>query len=122
MWSKLVRLGPLALTTSASERPIGYVRTDPQWRKALQKVIAETVAVANADGARIDPAVPLGELDADHPTLSSSMQRDIAAGRPPELDAIPGAVLRAARKHGLECPTVEELVAQIEQRQPHREK
>ncbi len=41
------------------------------------------------------------------------MQRDIAAGRAPELDAIPGAVLRAAARHGLECPTIERLVALI---------
>ncbi len=44
------------------------------------------------------------------------MQRDIAAGRAPELDAIPGAVLRAAARHGLECPTIERLVARIAQR------
>jgi 2-dehydropantoate 2-reductase len=116
MWSKLVRIGPLALTTSASDRPIGYVRTDLHWRKVLQEAIAETVAVATAEGAHIDAAATLAELDAAHPTLSSSMQRDIASGRPPELDAIPGAVLRAARRHGLECPTVEQLVAQIGQR------
>jgi ketopantoate reductase len=41
------------------------------------------------------------------------MQRDIAAGRPPELDAIPGSVLRAAARHGLECPTIERLVVMI---------
>ena len=37
------------------------------------------------------------------------MQRDIAAGREPELDAIAGAVLRAGRSHGIECPTIERL-------------
>jgi 2-dehydropantoate 2-reductase len=116
LWMKLVRLVPLALTTSASERPIGYVRTDANWRTVLQQAIAETVAVANAEGADIDPSLPLAELDAAHPTLSSSMQRDIAAGRPPELDAIPGAVLRAGRRHRIDSPTIEELVAQIEQR------
>lgn len=114
MWTKLVRLEPLALTTSASGQPIGYVRSDPHWRSVLEAAIAETVAVANADGAAIDPAQPLGELDDAHPTLSSSMHRDLLAGRPPELDAIPGAVLRAAKRHGLGCPTVAELVAQIE--------
>ena len=41
------------------------------------------------------------------------MQRDIAAGRAPELDAIPGSVLRAAARHGLACPTIERLVAMI---------
>ncbi len=116
MWSKLVRLAPLALTTSATDRPLGFIRSDPEWRPILKAAIEEATAVANADGAVIDVAVPLGELDADHPTLSSSMQRDLAAGRPPELDAIPGAVLRAARHHGFQCPTFERLVAEIEQR------
>ena len=41
------------------------------------------------------------------------MQRDIAAGRVPELDAIPGSVLRAAARHGLRCATIEHLVAMI---------
>jgi 2-dehydropantoate 2-reductase len=41
------------------------------------------------------------------------MQRDIEAGREPELDAIPGAVLRAAARHGLACPTIEELMGTI---------
>lgn len=116
LWSKLVRLGPLALTTSASERPIGFIRSDPHWRSLLEATIAEAAAVANADGAHIDPAGPLAELDAAHPTLSSSMQRDLAAGRTSELDAIPGAVLRAAGRHGLRCPTIERLVGEITER------
>jgi 2-dehydropantoate 2-reductase len=41
------------------------------------------------------------------------MQRDIAAGRQPELDAIGGAVLRAAARHALECPTIERLVVRV---------
>jgi 2-dehydropantoate 2-reductase len=44
------------------------------------------------------------------------MQRDIAAGREPELDAIPGSVLRAAARHDIPCPTIERLVAMIEAR------
>jgi 2-dehydropantoate 2-reductase len=106
MWSKLARLCPLALTTSASDRPIGFVRSDPRWRSALEGAINETVRVANADGAQLDAAEPLAELEAAHAELSSSMQRDIAAGREPELDAIAGAVLRAGERHGVRCPTV----------------
>ena len=116
LWSKLVRLNALACTTSASDRKIGFIRTDPEWRAALVGCIEETAAVANADGASIDPADQLAELDAAHAGLGSSMQRDIAAGREPELDAIPGAVLRAASRHGLECPTVARLKAEIEAR------
>jgi 2-dehydropantoate 2-reductase len=116
LWSKLVRLTALACTTSASDRPIGFIRSDPEWRPALVGCIGEAAAVANADGAEVDPAVPLGELDDAHPGLGSSMQRDIAAGREPELDAIAGAVLRAAARHGLDCPTIASLAAAIERR------
>jgi 2-dehydropantoate 2-reductase len=44
------------------------------------------------------------------------MQRDIAAGREPELDAIAGAVLRAGARHGLPCPTVVWLAERVAQR------
>jgi 2-dehydropantoate 2-reductase len=113
LWSKLVRVNALACTTSAADRPIGFIRTDPAWRATLESCIAEAAAVANADGATIDPAERLAELDAAHPELGSSMQRDLAAGRESELDAIAGAVLRAAARHGLECPTVARLAAEI---------
>ncbi len=113
LWSKLVRLTALACTTSAADRPIGFIRSDPDWRTTLKLCIAETAAVANADGAQIDPAQPLAELDEAHPELGSSMQRDLAAGREPELDAIAGAVLRAAARHGLSCPTVERLSVRV---------
>lgn len=113
MWSKLARLCALALTTSASDRPIGYVRSDPRWRSALEGAVSETVAVANAEGAGLAAADTLAELDAAHAELGSSMQRDIAAGRPTELDAIAGAVLRAGQRHGLRCPTVQWLAERV---------
>jgi 2-dehydropantoate 2-reductase len=116
LWSKLVRLNALACTTSAADRPIGFIRGDPVWRRALEECIAEASAVAVAEGAAMDPAVSLAELDDAHPELGSSMQRDIAAGREPELDAIPGSVLRAAARHGLSCPTIARLSAQIAER------
>jgi 2-dehydropantoate 2-reductase len=116
MWSKLARLCPLALTTSAADRPIGYVRSDPRWRSALEGAVAETVRAANADGARLDPAASLAELDSAHAELGSSMQRDIAAGREPELDAIAGAVLRAGARHELRCPTVQWLADRVADR------
>ena len=116
LWSKLVRLNALASTTSAADRPIGFIRSDPEWRETLIACIYETAAVANADGAEIDPVDRLAELDDAHAELGSSMQRDIAAGREPELDAIAGAVLRAGARHGIPCPTVERLAAMVAQR------
>jgi 2-dehydropantoate 2-reductase len=114
LWAKLVRLNALALTTSAYDEPVGVIRT--QHRSVLETCIREGAAVANADGARVDPAEPLKELDDAHAELGSSMQRDLAAGREPELDAIAGSVLRAAARHGIECPTIARLAAQVGER------
>ena len=116
LWSKLVRLNALACTTSAADRQIGFIRSDPEWRAALAACIEEAATVAGADGARIEPGARLAELDEAHPELGSSMQRDIAAGREPELDAIPGSVLRAGARHGIECPTIARLSRVIAQR------
>lgn len=116
MWSKLVRLNALACTTSAYDLLLGEIRSTPELRDDLVAAIEEGCAVAEAEGASIPSGDPLGELTAAHATLGSSMQRDIAAGRPPELDAIPGAVLRAAARHNIACPVVSRLVAVIAQR------
>ena len=114
MWSKLVRLNALACTTSAYDRLLGEIRSTPELRADLVGAIEEGCAVGRAEGAEdVDPATAIAELEMVHATLGSSMQRDIAAGREPELDAIPGSVLRAAARHGLRCPTIERLVAMI---------
>lgn len=116
MWSKLTRLCALAVTTSAARRPLGEIRSSSRWRARLDSVITETAAVARAEGAAIDPDEVFAELAEAHPSLSSSMLRDIEAGRPPELDAIPGAVIRAGERHGIECPMIERLRAAIDER------
>ena len=114
MWSKLVRLNALACTTSAYDKLLGEIRSTPALRSDLQGAIEEACAVARAEGADdVDPQKAIAELQRAHETLGSSMQRDIAAGRPPEIDAIPGAVLRAGKRHGIDCPTIERLVAMI---------
>lgn len=111
MWGKLVRLNAIACATSAWDLPLGGIRDDPEKRAALEACVREGAAVASAEGASVDPQETIAELDAAHAELRTSMQRDIAAGREPELDAIPGSVLRAAARHGLACPTIERLAA-----------
>lgn len=117
MWSKLVRLNALACVTSAHDVLLGEIRRTPALRAQLVGAIEEACAVGRAEGAHdVDPRVAIAELERAHDTLGSSMQRDIAAGREPELDAIPGAVLRAGARHGIACPTIERLVEMIEAR------
>ncbi len=123
MWSKLVRLNALACVTSAYDVLLGEIRSTPELHADLVGAIEEACAVGRAEGAKeIDPARAVAELEAAHDTLGSSMQRDIAAGREPELDAIPGSVLRAGARHGIPCPTIERLVSMIAARvdaRPH---
>jgi 2-dehydropantoate 2-reductase len=111
MWGKLVRLNALACTTSAWDLPLGEIRSDPERRKALEACVREGAAIAEAEGANVDPDETMAELDDAHPELRTSMQRDIAARRAPELDAIPGSVLRAAARHGIGCPEIVRLSA-----------
>lgn len=117
MWSKLVRLNAIALTTTAFRAPIGSVRD--HHGDDLLDVVRETAAVAAAEGAAIDvPAIEHELFVEAHPELLSSMARDAAAGRPLELDAIGGAVLRAADRHGIATPAVQRLVEAIRSELP----
>jgi 2-dehydropantoate 2-reductase len=116
MWSKLVRLNAIALTTTAFREPIGQVRA--RHGDLLFDVVRETAAVAEAEGAQIDAQAIERELTDAHPQLLSSMARDVLAGRPPELDAIGGAVLRAGARHGVDTPTISLLVEAIRRELP----
>jgi 2-dehydropantoate 2-reductase len=116
MWGKLVRLNAIALSTSAYDLPAGAIRDDPDKRAVVQALIEEAAAVARAEGADVDPGRTIAEVEDLHPTLQSSMQRDIRAGRPPELDAIAGSVIRAARRHGIPTPTIERVAGQVAER------
>jgi 2-dehydropantoate 2-reductase len=113
MWSKLVRLNALACTTSAYDKLLGEIRSTPELRADLVATMEEAAAAGRAEGADVDAARAIAELDRAHDTLGSSMQRDIAAGRTPELDAIPGSVMRAAARHRVPYPTIERLVTII---------
>ena len=106
LWDKLAFLAPVALATSALDAPLGDVRSDDRYVRCKQEV----VTVARSEGAHVDPH-GLAALEAAAPdTTRSSMQKDIAAGREPELDAIAGPIVSGARRHGIDVPATEELV------------
>jgi 2-dehydropantoate 2-reductase len=113
LWGKLVRLNTLACMTTAYDVPFGAIRADPARWAELEACVREGAAVAHAEGAEIDPAVVFGEFEVLHDGFGTSMQRDVAAGREPELDAIAGAVLRAGARHGIACPTIASLAERV---------
>lgn len=113
LWGKLAFLAPLALATAAADAPFGAVRSDERRRALYERCRDEVCAVAAAAGAPQD-AGALEELAAAAAyEMRSSLQKDVAAGRPDELDAIGGAVVRAAHRHGVPVPATEELVEAV---------
>lgn len=115
LWGKLARLSALACLTAHTHLSIGTLRQDPIWRPVLIDFLRETAEIATAEGAPTDPSYHLRLLDALNPDATSSLQRDIAAGQPSELDAIGGAVIRAAERHGVACPIVRKIVSAIQE-------
>jgi 2-dehydropantoate 2-reductase len=116
MWSKLVFLAPFALTTTAADKTTGEILSDPVWRELGLSCLRETAAVAVAEGAKIDADAVIAGVMKMPGNMRSSMQKDVAGGKPPELDAIAGPILRGARQHGIEVPATRKLVAAVEQK------
>jgi 2-dehydropantoate 2-reductase len=115
LWEKLARQAPVAAATALTQRSIGELRSDPSWRRRLEDAVVETCRVARADGVELTPEAQWEIIDAMPPGLTSSTARDIAAGRPSELDAITGAAVRAAQRLGVPAPVLESLLEGAEE-------
>jgi 2-dehydropantoate 2-reductase len=111
LWAKMSFLAPFALLTTRHQLPMGDVRT--KYREELTALVEETAKVSAACGGPADPAAALARYDSFPPAMKSSMQRDAEAGRPLELDAIGGALLRAAERHGVKVTVTERLVREL---------
>jgi 2-dehydropantoate 2-reductase len=116
MWGKLVFLAPFALTTTAANKTTGEVIADLVWKTQLEACVREASTVAVAEGAKVDPEAILAGMMAMPANMRSSMQKDVAQHKTPELDAIAGTILRGARRHGIEVPVTKKLVAAVEER------
>jgi 2-dehydropantoate 2-reductase len=113
LWSKLCFLGPFALVTSASGMNNGEIYADPEWKRKLISATAEACAVANASGAEVDTAQIQAIFDGLPSGIRSSMQKDLSARRPLELDAIGGPIVRGGQRYGIDVSTTAALIAMI---------
>jgi 2-dehydropantoate 2-reductase len=114
LWDKMAALGPMALITTHARANVGEVRV--RRREDLEALVHEFAAVAAAEGVRIDAVANLAFIDRAPGTMETSMQRDQAAGRPIEIDALGGALLRRAAKAGIEVPVTRHLVEELQAR------
>ena len=113
MWGKLALLAPFALGTSSVGGSLGSAREDPEVRALMLDAIREVCAVAATENVPLDPELYSQALFELPDGMRTSMQKDLEAGRPLELDAIAGAVLRRARRSGIPTPATEELVRRV---------
>lgn len=113
LWRKLVMLAPMALNTTAAAMTVGELRASPEWAQRVDAVAREACAVARATGAEVDAEETVRMLRGMPASIRSSMQKDVAAGRPPELDAIAGPILRGGHTHGVAVPVTASLATRI---------
>jgi 2-dehydropantoate 2-reductase len=107
LWEKLMLVVPFGGLGAVSRAPIGVLTKVAETRALLVTGMREIEAVARAQGVPL-PADSLERalalLDATTPAGTSSLQRDIAAGKPSELDAWTGAVVRLGAARGVATP------------------
>lgn len=112
MWSKFVFIAPISGVGAATRVPVGVWRTIPEARRMAERAIKEVIAVAAARGVKLDDdmlAATMQRYDNMPPDSTSSLQRDVMAGKPSELDAQLGAAVRLGRESGVATPTLEML-------------
>ncbi|MFJ6070753.1 ketopantoate reductase family protein [Streptomyces sp. NPDC093065] len=117
IWEKFVFLVGLSATTATVRRPIGVVRAHERSRRLLYDVMAETVAVAQASGVRLDSGFAEDRLafcDTLPADMTSSMHNDLGKGNRLELPWLSGGVADLADRLGVAAPrnrTVADILA-----------
>jgi 2-dehydropantoate 2-reductase len=112
MWSKFLFIASLSGIGALTRVPIGEWRSMPEIRVIVDRSLREVVAVARARGIDLgDDAVERTweRYDALAAASTSSLQRDMMEGKPSELDAQLGAVVRFGREAGVPTPVTEVL-------------
>jgi 2-dehydropantoate 2-reductase len=88
----------------------------PPYREQVRALAVEAARILAAEEPSIEvtqaPERVLKVIEATARNRSSMLQ-DVMAGRPTEIDAMTGALLRIARRHGLAAPLHEELLARV---------
>jgi 2-dehydropantoate 2-reductase len=116
MWEKFLFITPWGSLGAVTRLPVGLLRTDPELRGRLIQALEEVAAIAREEGSDLDDASvkkTLAVLDGLPEGTTSSMQRDLMDGRPSELEAQTGAVVRFGRKTGVATPVHDSMYAEL---------
>jgi len=113
-WDKLIWNGAFNTVTTLTRRRVGEILDDPEAVKLLRTMMQEIMSVARAEGAKIgDDRIDayFAHSQKNLRELKTSTQQDLEHGKRLEYEALSGAVVRAARRHGISVPTVETVYA-----------
>lgn len=107
LWKKFLFVVSFSSATVAGKCPIGEALSNPDLMNVYKQVLREAITVGEKEGIVFEPNIfettLKGALNFD-PTTKSSLLVDIEKGRPTEVEALQGTVVRLAEKHGLAVP------------------
>jgi 2-dehydropantoate 2-reductase len=108
LWDKLIFLAPFAGITGCSRLPLGRLWPVPASREMYLAGAAEVARVATAEGVAITTRMDALErtVDAVSPEVKSSLLVDLEQGKPIEVEALMGSVVRRGRAAGIPTPVL----------------
>jgi 2-dehydropantoate 2-reductase len=115
-WSKLLWNSAFNTVTTLTRRKVGEVLEDSDGMGLVRSLMNETLAVAIAEGARLGPDRIESLLEHSRKNLralKTSTLQDFERGKRLEYDALSGAVIRAARRHGMAVPATEAVYTML---------
>jgi 2-dehydropantoate 2-reductase len=116
LWEKYVYLAPFAGFTGTARAPIGPLWRHGETQELFIRGCSEVAAVARAEGVLLPADVPdrvRTYAAALPPSTRSSLLIDLQQGKPIEVEALLGALVRRARAHGVDMPVMETLYAAL---------
>ncbi|MBN1556958.1 MAG: 2-dehydropantoate 2-reductase [Lentisphaerae bacterium] len=119
LWSKAVVNAAINPVTALNDIPNGAILEHAHLRDTAFAAAGEAAAVARARGIRLaypDAAAEVERVCRQTAGNVSSMLQDVRRGRQTEIDAINGAVVRAADGAGIPVPTNRMLLRRLRER------
>jgi 2-dehydropantoate 2-reductase len=116
MWMKFLFITVWSGLGAVTRSPLGVWRSLPETRQLAENALQEIISVAQARGVGLpENAMPtvMNMYDSFPPDITSSMQRDITEGRPSELEAQIGAVVRFGKEAQVATPLHQFIYATV---------
>ena len=116
LWTKFVFIAMMAGLTSLAREEMAQLMPRPEWRHLIIACMQEIAIVGRATGVNLEPAVveqTLAYIEGSLEEVHASMHSDIVAGRPLELEALTGAVVRSGKAAGVSTPINDVIYAML---------